>query len=291
MSWIPLSEHARRTLTVPGAADFLALEGSDAWVTNVGRVEKLSAQSGVPIASVPIDEPRGGMAVDFGSLWVADCRSRSLVRVDLESPRIVAVIPTGIADPSGELSVATGAGSVWLLTDPAGLVARVDATTNQVSARIPVPPGSFAATFGFDSVWVSTSDAGGAGSVQRIDPGSNAVVASIPVGPSPRFLAAGAGAVWTLNQGDGTVSRVDPASNRLAATIRTDVPGPGGDIAVGAGRVWVRATRTLLSVIDPSSNRVIARYGPPQGSGAVRASAEVVWVTAHDTQTVWVLNP
>ena len=77
-------------------------------------------------------------------------------------------------------------------------------------------------------------------------------MASIPVGPSPRFLAAGAGAVWTLNQGDGTVSRVDPVSNRLAATIRTDVPGPGGDIAVGAGRVWVRATRTLLSVIDPS---------------------------------------
>ena len=291
MSWIPLSEHARRTLTVPGAADFLALEGSDAWVTNVGRVEKLSASSGAPIASVPIAEPCGGMAVDFGSLWVVDCRSRSLVRVDLASHRVGSVIPTGIADPSGELSVATGAGSVWLLTDPAGLLARVDPATNQVSAQIPVPPGSFAAAFGFDSVWVSTSGAGGAGSVQRIDPGSNTVVASIPVGPGPRFLAAGAGAVWTLNQGDGTVSRVDPTSNRLTATIRTDVPGPGGDIAVGAGRVWVRATRTLLSVIDPESNRVIARYGPPQGSGAVRANAEVVWVTAHDTQTVWVLKP
>jgi DNA-binding beta-propeller fold protein YncE len=167
---------------------------------------------------------------------------------------------------------------VWLLADPAAVLARVDPTTNLVSAHIPVQPGSFAAVFGFGSVWVSTFKAspGGAGSVQRVDPGSNTVVATIPVGPGPRFLAAGAGAIWTLNQGDGTVSRVDPASNRLAATIRAGVPGPGGDIAVGAGRVWVRATRTLLSVIDPRRNRVVARYGPPRGSGALRANEEVV---------------
>jgi virginiamycin B lyase len=160
-----------------------------------------------------------------------------------------------------------------------------------VSARIPVEPGSFAAAFGFGSVWIASFGSGGAGSVQRIDPGSNTVVATIPVGPSPRFIAAGAGGVWTLNQGDGTVSRVDPESNRLVATIPTDVPGPGGDIAVGAGRIWVRATQTLLSVVDPERNRVVARYGPPCGSGAVRANAEVVWVTAHDIQTVWVFDP
>jgi virginiamycin B lyase len=278
-------------LKVPGAADFLALEGNDAWVTNKGRVEKLTAGSPVPLASVAIAEPCGGMAIDFGGLWVADCRSRSLVRVDLESHRVGAIIPTGLADPTGELSVATGAGSVWLLSDPVGVLSRVDPATNRVGAWIPVQPGSFAAAFGFGSVWVSTFAAGGPGSVQRIDPGSNSVVATIPVGPGPRFLAAGAGAVWTLNQGDGTVSRVDPGSNRLAATIQTDVAGPGGDIAVGAGRVWVRAARTLLSVIDPEGNRVVARYGPPCGSGAVRASPQGVWVTAHDIQTVWVLDP
>jgi virginiamycin B lyase len=240
---------------------------------------------------VAIAEPCGGMAIDFGALWVVDCRSRSLVRVDLASQSVSAVIPTGIADPTGELSVATGAGSVWLLTDPLGILSRVDPRANLVSAWIPVQPGSFAAVFGFGSVWVSTFGAGGPGFVQRIDPSSNTVVATIPVGPGPRFLAAGAGAVWTVNQGDGTVSRVDPDGNRLAATIPTDVPGTGGDIAVGAGRVWVRATRTLLSVIDPEGNRVVARYGPACGSGAVRANAEVVWVTAHDIQTVWVLKP
>jgi hypothetical protein len=34
----------------------------------------------------------------------------------------------------------------------------------------------------------------------------------------------------------------------------------------------------------------VSRYGPPAGSGAVRVAGELVWVTAHDTQTVWVLK-
>jgi len=293
MTSISLSEQAERTLKIQGSADFLALEGNDAWVTNEGRVEKLTPNSPVPIASVAVAEPCGGMAIDFGSLWVVDCKSRALMRIDLASHRIVAEIPTGIADPQGELSVATGAGAVWLLTDAAGVLSRVDPLTNQVTARIPVAPGSFAAVFGFGSLWISnTGDRPGTpGSVQRIDPESSAVVATIPVGPGPRFLAAGEGAVWTLNQGDGTVSRVDPESNRLVSTIEAEVPGSGGDIAVGAGRVWVRATPILLSVIDPRSQRVVVRYGPPSGSGAVRANREVVWITAHDIQTVWVLKP
>ena len=111
------------------------------------------------------------------------------------------------------------------------------------------------------------------------------------MGPAPRFLAAGEGGVWTLNQGDGTVSRIDPASNRVVATIATEVPGGGGDIAAGAGRIWVRASKTLLQVIDPRDNTIVERYGPTAGSGAVRANASHVWVTAHDIHTVWVLRP
>lgn len=116
------------------------------------------------------------------------------------------------------------------------------------------------------------------------------MIATIPVGPIPRFLAAGEAGVWTLNQGDGPVSRIDPTSNRVAATIATEVAGPGGDIATGVGRVWVRAEKILLSVIDPMTNRVTERFGPPAGSGAVRVANNLVWLTAHDIETVWVLR-
>lgn len=278
---------ALATLHVPGYPDFLAAEGDDVWMTNEGRVEKWRLGLSAPAASVEVAEPCGGMAVAFGGLWVASCKDAALVRIDLETCSVAAVVSTGLAEPKGELSVAVGAGSVWLLTDAAGVLSRIDPATSQVAATIRVRPASFAAAFGFGAVWVTNTEHA---SVQRIDPATNTVVATIAVGPRPLFLAAGEGGVWSLNQGDGTVSRIDPATNALTATIDAGVPGTGGDIATGAGRVWVRAKAVLLSAIDPATNRVVERYGPPAGSGAVRVAGAHVWVTDHDTNAVWVLG-
>jgi len=286
-SMTAIGKAARVTLRIPGYADFLALDTGGAWVTNSGRVERLVADAPGPVASVAMPEPCGAMAVDFGALWVADCKERAVFRVGLESHKVDARVATGLADPTGELSIATGAGSVWILTDATGVLSRIDPGTNTVSATVAVAPGSFAAAFGFGAVWITTT---GAASVQRVDPASNRVVATIPVGAEPRFLAAGEGGVWTLNQKDGTVTRIDPATDSVVATIDAGVPGSGGDIATGGGFVWVRAKKTLLLAIDPRTNRIVHRFGPPAGSGAVRANATRVWVTAHDTHEVWVLD-
>jgi virginiamycin B lyase len=191
------------------------------------------------------------------------------------------------------LSLAAGAGAIWVLSDRKGVLSRIDAATNRVTATITVAPESFAAVFGFGAVWVTNTRsavAGAGGSVQRIDPASGRVVATIGVGPTPRFLAAGEGGVWTLNQGDGTVSRIDPATNTTAASIPTGMAGTGGDIATGAGRVWVHGKAVLLAAIDPATNRVAEVFGPPAGSGAVRVAGDLVWITAHDAQTVWVMR-
>jgi DNA-binding beta-propeller fold protein YncE len=288
-----IADRALATLKIPGSADFLAADGDDVWVTNRGRMERLQRDKAAPVASVAVPRPCGGPVVTADSVWVANCTDRSLYRIDRQTAAVVATIPTGLADRSGELSLAEGAGSAWLLTDAAGVLSRIDPKTNTVVARIAVAPNSYAAAFGFDSVWVTNTGARGAtgpGALQRIDPATNTVVATIPVGPAPRFLAAGEGAVWTLNQGDGTVSRVDPATNRVVATIDAGVPGTLGDIAAGAGRVWVRATKVLLQAIDPGTNRVLEVFGPASGSGAVRVAGDFVWVSAHDIQTVWVLR-
>ena len=299
-----IAARAVATLKVPGFADFLVADGKAVWVTNRGRIEKLDRDHAEPVLTATVPSPCGAMAVGFGAVWVANCRDSSVYRVDRKSARVVAMIPTGLADRRGELSLAVGAGSVWVLSDRAGVLSRIDPRTNRVIARIAVAPFSFAAVFGFGSVWISNTgapNAGGpgapasagtttAGSVQRIDPATNQVVATIPVGPTPRFLAAGERGVWTLNQGDGTVSRVDPKTNMVTATIAVGVPGGGGDIDAGGGAVWVRASRVLLSVIDPRSNRVVERLGPVAGSGAVRVAGNAVWVTAHDIGTVWAVR-
>jgi len=286
---LDISKSAIATLQVPGSADFLIADGDDVWITNQGRVERLRCGEPRPIATVRMPQPAGAMAIGFGSLWVASGgTNQSLHRIGRDTARVDAVIPTGLADPDGELSVAVGAGSVWLLTDRKGELSRIDPAKNAVVAKIAVIPDSFAAAFGFGSVWITNTKSN---SVQRIDPASNRVLATIPVGPTPRFLATGEHGVWTLNQGDGSVSRINIEQNKLEATIHVGVEGEGGDIEAGQSRVWVRASKVLLSVIDPDSNQVVRRYGPKAGSGAVRVAGPYVWVSAHDVKTVWVLRP
>lgn len=289
-------------MKLEGYGDFLAADGNDVWITNQKRVEKLTASRDTPILRVALPKPGGAMVVGFGSLWVANLTDGSIYRIDRISGKIAAIIPTGLADRYGELSLALGAGSVWVLSDSSGVLTRINPRNNSIEARIRVKAHSYCAAFGFNAVWVTNSgvvhisDKGEVttheeGSVQRIDPALNKVVRTIPAGKSPHFLAVGENGVWTLNQGDGTVSRINPHTNLLDATIYVGVPGAGGDIATGAGRVWIRGTRTLLLSIDPLNNTIADRYGPPAGSGAVRVSGDnAVWVSAHDIHTVWILH-
>ena len=126
--------------------------------------------------------------------------------------------------------------------------------------------------------------------VTRVDPATNLIVETIPVGKTPRFIAAGDGAVWSLNQGDGSVSRIDPATNKVVATIEVGVPGPGGDIAVGEGSVWVTAFEYPLSRIDPSTNTVVQQFTGKSGD-AVRVGLGSVWLSNLEAGTVWRIDP
>jgi len=291
---VAIADCAIATLTVAGYPDFLASDGRAVWTTNEDRVERLQADRPGPVATVRVPGPCGAMVVADGSLWVASCTDLSVYRVDIGSGEVIANIPTGLADTTGELSVAAGAGSIWVLSSAAGILTRIDCASNEVVAEIRVLPLSYAAAFAFDAAWITNSgtlDDSSRGSVQRIEPETNEVVATIPVGPIPRFLAAGEGAVWTLNWGDGSVTRIDPWTNQPVVTIALGMEGGGGDIATGGGKVWIRGTKVLLAAVDPTTNRVATIYGPPAGSGAVRVAGDLVWVTAHDTNTVWVLRP
>ena len=289
---ISIAERAVATLSVPGYVDFLAADGRGVWATNTDRVERFEVDQPGPTATVAVPGACGAMVVSNQSLWVASCTEQAVYRVDLRSRRVVGSVRTGLADPTGELSLAAGAGSIWVLSDARGVLSRIDPTTNEIAARIDVLPGSFCAAFGFGAVWVANSanaPRSSEGSVQRVDPATNRVIATIATGPDPRFIAAGEGGVWTLNWADGSVTRIDPERN-TSINLPLGMRGGGGDIATGAGRVWVRGVDTLLATIDPTTNRINQVFGPPEGSGAVRVADDLVWVTAHDTKTVWVLN-
>jgi len=301
---LDISKVATVVLKLDGYPDFMAPDSNDVWITNEKRVDKLSLKSTTPILSAAVPSPCGAMAVGFGSLWVANYNDKSIYRIDRITGKVTAEIPTGLADKYGELSIAAGAGSVWVLSDSAGILTRINPETNAVQATINVLPFSYCAAFGYDAVWITNTgnvknipgtgmvEGKNQGSVQRIDPNTNKVVATIAAGIAPRFLAVGEDGIWVLNQADGTVSRVDPVTNKLVATIDVKVAGVGGDIAAGAGKVWIRGNKTtFLVTIDPKTNKVSNRYGPLSGSGAVRVTEDnTVWISSHDVNSIWLIK-
>lgn len=273
---------------VPGKPDWMALTGDGVWVANGPKdsVILLDGRTNTVATTVTVGkQPCSGLAVAFSSLWVPLCGSQEIARIDARTGNPVARIPAGIADSEG--GIAASADAVWFLTDANGTLARIDPATNRIAQRTSVASGSYAVAFGEGSLWVTSSEHD---TVARVSPQTGALTATIPVGKTPRFLAVGEGAVWTLNQGDGSVSRIDPATNTVAATIAVGVPGPGGEIAAGAGSVWVTSFGFPISRIDPATNAVVQQF-IGEGGDSIRVGHGSVWLTNLRAGNVWRLDP
>ena len=275
-------------IQAPGYVDFLAIDGTTVWATNKGRVERWSKAG--KLAEVPIEGACGAMTIGYGALWVADCKAKTVNRIDIRTNKVTAVIPTGLASPDGEMNVVSGAGSIWVASDKSGVIARIDPATNKVIASIKVEPGSCYLAFGEGALWAVSA---GAQTLQKIDPRSNTAVVTTKLGKAPGFLAAGEGGVWVQEQGDGAVARIDPATGAVTGRAKVDETLKWGDIDTGGGKVWLRTTvgQTFV-VLDPKSLAILARVGNPVGSGALRYTPDGIWTSAHDVHSLsWWADP
>ena len=99
-----------------------------------------------------------GLALGFGSAWVA-CRSQSEVqRIDRATGQIVAHIRLpGVS----VWSVAAGEGAVWAISLRGSTVYRIDPLTNQVAAQIPLDAGVPYLWAGGGAVWAADDDGQG----------------------------------------------------------------------------------------------------------------------------------
>ena len=273
------------------SGDWLAAGGGDIWLSDpparvIRQIDPATGdETPVSVPQVPCESPDVG----YGALWTATCNPSGLARIDAASHKLTSFVPLPIwRFLGGEGAIGVGSGGVWVVIDGPGckncLLARVDPKTMKVVARIRVSERSSSVRVGYGAVWVVSP---AKGTVQKVSPSLNKVVATATIGRRPRFFDVGEGAVWTLNQGDGTVSRIDPLTGKLRATIQANMPGGGGDMAVGGGFVWPRGSDTLLTRIDPRTNNVVQIYGPPSGSGSVVVGPGGVWISAHDVTTVW----
>ncbi|WP_395334477.1 hypothetical protein WBP06_23485 [Novosphingobium sp. BL-8H] len=279
MSELPIEA----TIKVGTTADWVTITGNKVWVGSTGpnAVNEIDPRTNAVVTIALPGRPCAGLSADKRSVWIPLCGATpQLAKVDQKTKRLAGVFTVG--PPAGEGSLAIGAGSLWLVTDKAGSLARIDPETGKVLHVIALPAGSYNPVFSDGLVWVTHVDGG---DVSVVDPTTNSVVATVKVGPNPRFTAAGAGAVWTLNQGDGSLSRIDTKHREAATPQPLETPGHGGDVAFSDGRVWTTMMRTPLTASDARTGKPLCQW---QGDGgdSLNVGHGAVWLTNLRSGTV-----
>jgi DNA-binding beta-propeller fold protein YncE len=162
---------------------------------------------------------------------------------------------TPIAVGASPVALAAAPGAVWVAgrTQGGGLLARVDAVTNQVvpTVRLPQAPTGLAVSRDGRTAWVVTA---ADRAVRRVDTRAGEVVERIALPKVPDQVAFGADAVWVSSGEGDAVMRVDVGGDAVQ-TIPVG-NGPTG-IAFGEDRVWVANGQDgTVSRIDPETNQV-----------------------------------
>ena len=227
--------------------------------------------------------PAGGLGqivAGFGSAWLADTDTQTLLRMDPATRRVTARFPLG-----GHMAIAPAKDALWVSVTQSGgafRLLRIDPRTSRIVARLrmPEPPGGL----GFagpvivrGNIWFVSAEA-----VMRIDPRDGHALATVRTahnGYETRSLAVVDGDLW-LQISDGRVLRLDGASGRRKATF--DLPDGNliGDFLMNG--LFVVEENTL-SRMDPRTFRVLWRT-PITSIGTGVAAGGKLWVEAPDRQ-------
>jgi streptogramin lyase len=253
----------------------------------------------------------GPLAVEGGTVWVADPASGTLLRATASGHSAVHLGGTPI-------SVAVGFGRVWVAERDAGRIVSVDprSLAQLTSAGVPVPVRVLTGPIG---VWGLSLDNA---SLFQLDPVGGASVRHIDVPViDPVDMVAAGDELWVLGAGEGGLSPVNAVLGRIVragfdrpgvalaglsvegstiwmaeptqrALLRVDTanvtvkqfPAPDSieptATAPGACGVWVGDAGGNLAMIDPASGRTLTaplRIG--RSLGALAASGTGVWAS------------
>ena len=253
--------------------------GGAIWVgdSRDGTVTKVDPRTRIVVKTIGIGAPVVDLAAGLGGVWAATGGFGELVRIDPQVGAVAQRIPLGDPDelvvPSvtsvgvgdgrvwvgvpdglsridpvsgdvvedvalGELQaqqIAVGGGAVWATTI-ANRAKRVEARTGRVTGEFYAGSWVFPITLGGGATWI-----GGQGGVAKVDPDTGAALGSSQAVRNASGIAYGEGAVWTTNLDVPEVTRLNPESGAVEARIST--AGPGEDVVVHNGLVWVVVAR------------------------------------------------
>lgn len=273
----PMSE-LKVTATIPIAkqADWVKVTSTAVWIGSKGpyAVSEIDPQTNqVTRVELPGD-PCAGLAADAENLWVPLCgKTPKLARVDLRKRELTGVFNVGPAAAEG--GIAIGAGSIWMIVDKKGSMARIDPANGSIVDTVHLKPGSYNPVFSEGRIWVTRARGS---ELTIVDATTDKILGRVRVGRHPRFLTAGAGGIWTLNQAKGSLSRIDVGGRQPVVTLPLHVPGAGGDITYDESEVWVTMMKTPLTVVDTSSTQTLCQW-KGAGGDAVGVGHGSIWLT------------
>ena len=253
----------------------------------VSLVGVVSAAAASPpprvVARIPTGQAPCGAAAAFGSLWVANDGSGTLVRINPRTNRVARRIALG----RGACQVAAGAGALWVTNYRRGVVHRVDPRSGRVrSVRVGAEPFDVRVAFG--RVWATSWRNG---TLVEVHPGTLRVLRRIRVGPNPAGMTAAAGALWVGFGRDTTaIVRVHPRAGTVRR-VPVGTPRPAWFV-VGTRDFWVQANDHELLHFDPSTRRVVGRLrlGRTLAHGAA-APDGTLWIPDKEQSIVYRIDP
>lgn len=254
----------------------------------LARFFALALMAGACTGRLPADE---GQRVSVGTSEAeAGTPVRSFEPSSPPPPAVSAQVAGRVQVEGQPGSVAAADGSVWVATYDfergQAAVVRIDASTNEAVATVPVHGVVYNLAARNRTVWVSVS--GKPSVLLRIDAATNEVTGRFEGVNGP--VVVDATGVWAIEDGpgerDAAVVRIDPENLRIEA--RVPVGESPFDMVAGAGAIWLVARHTAggtaasgdLLRIDASSGELAATI-PVESAG--------IWIAADD-EGVWVSN-
>jgi DNA-binding SARP family transcriptional activator/streptogramin lyase len=192
-----------------------------------------------------------GFALTRGSKPVS-VLPNSVAVLNPSSGKVEADIPAG----GRPVSLALGAGSLWVLNADEQTILRIDTESKRVVQRIGGLGSNLSEiAFGYGFLWVA---GGNDGTLTRVDPrhnGARQIELGKPgaAGTSPVFLVAtGGGSIWTTRGNE--VLRVDPRSSEVTAHVQVFRP---EGLGAGPESAWAISQNEHIIRIDAERGRPI----------------------------------
>jgi outer membrane protein assembly factor BamB len=274
------------------AAALAVLIAATAALSHGGDRERPTYRLPQMAATLDLGEVLGAVSGGGGDAWIDDRWSERLLRMDRATGRVVARIPV-----DGRLALDAGAGAVWALQSGGGYgralrgpLLWIDAATNRVIGRIPLPALGFGVALAGESVWVWGPDR-----LMRVDIrlGQVAKVIAVPdeYGETTGFALLGPEPV--ISTADGHLVRFDPLTGSEIEAVSLDLSAPVLQ--------QVSADRALLSVggrvvaVDASTGRLLWARSLGYRIGTVLEAGGALWAQGayirDPGDRVWKLDP